>query len=413
MLGVIELSRRPGTAVSASRAQPVILCVFGTRPEAIKMAPVVNQLSNCGLFNCQVAVTAQHREMLDQVLDLFNISPAYDLNIMQAGQTLFDITMRALHGLGEIYKTVKPDLVLVHGDTSTTFVGALAAFYQQIPVGHVEAGLRTKLKYAPFPEEMNRHLTGVLADLHFAPTPAAADNLQKEGVEPDRIFITGNTVIDALLATVKPDFRFDDPALASLDFDRKIILLTTHRRENWGEPMRHIFQALRNVIVRHPEVDLVFPVHRNPDIRRLVSQELDDCPRVTLCEPLDYASFVNLMAQVHLVFTDSGGLQEEAPSLGKPVLVLRETTERPEALEAGTAALVGTDRENIVRELERLLVDPDAYQRMANAVNPYGDGQAGIRIRQAVEYFFGLRQNPPHSFPEVLREHQGRNDICS
>lgn len=394
-----------GGAGKKAKRRPVILCVFGTRPEAIKMAPVVRELSGPqSPFHCRVVVTAQHREMLDQVLDLFSIKPDFDLNIMEEGQTLPDITVRALLGLGEVYASLRPDLVLVHGDTTTTFVGALAAFYQQIPVGHVEAGLRTYQKYAPFPEEMNRHLTAVLSDLHFAPTATAAANLRAEGVGEEQIFVTGNTVIDALLATVRPGFRFHDPVLASLDFSRRIILLTTHRRENWGEPMRRIFRALKRVLLRYPDVEVVFPIHKNPRIRHLAAEELKDCPRLNLCEPLDYASFVNLMARVYLVLTDSGGLQEEAPSLGKPVLVLRETTERPEALAAGTAALVGTQEEVIVRELERLLTDELCYQKMATAVNPYGDGLAAVRIRQALEFFFGLRQTRPLPFPELPQE---------
>jgi UDP-N-acetylglucosamine 2-epimerase (non-hydrolysing) len=377
-----------------------VLCVFGTRPEAIKMAPVVRELSGrqSGL-DCRVAVTAQHREMLDQVLEVFSITPDYDLDIMEEGQSLGDITVRALRGLTEVYETLKPDLVLVHGDTTTTLVGALAAFYQKIPVGHVEAGLRTYRKYAPFPEEMNRRLTAPLCDLHFAPTARAAENLLREGIAEASIFVTGNTVIDALLSTVQPDFEFKDPALVRLDFSRRLILLTTHRRENWGGPMRRIFRALRRVILEHPEVEVVFPVHKNPAVRRLAAEELADCPRLHMCEPLDYASFVNLMAKAYLVLTDSGGLQEEAPSLGKPVLVLRETTERPEALAAGTAVLVGTREENIVKELKRLLTDQVAYQRMATAVNPYGDGRAAVRIRQAVQYFFGLRRERPLPFP--------------
>jgi len=363
------------------------------------MAPVVRELTGeHSPFECRVAVSAQHREMLDQVLELFAIRPDFDLNLMEEGQTLADITVRVLQGLIEVYAAVRPDLVLVHGDTTTTFAGALAAFYCQVPVGHVEAGLRTYRKYAPFPEEMNRHLTAVLSDLHFAPTATAADNLRREGVPEERIFVTGNTVIDALLSTVRPDFRFSDPALAGVDFRHPVILLTTHRRENWGQPMRRIFRALKAVLQRHPEVTVVFPVHRNPEIRRLVSEELAGQPRIVTCEPLDYAALVNLMARAYLVLTDSGGLQEEAPSLGKPVLVLREATERPEALAAGTAVLVGTGEERVAAELARLLEDRAAYRKMANAVNPYGDGRAAVRVRQALEFFFGLRQQPPLPF---------------
>ncbi|MGB9919993.1 MAG: non-hydrolyzing UDP-N-acetylglucosamine 2-epimerase [Moorellales bacterium] len=401
---------------SAGARRPVLVCVFGTRPEAIKMAPVVRELSRrSSPFDCRVVVTAQHREMLDQVLELFGILPDFDLDLMQEGQTLTDITVRALRGLEEVYARVRPDLVLVHGDTTTTFAGALAAFYRQIPIGHVEAGLRTRNKYAPFPEEMNRHLTGVLTDLHFAPTATAADNLRREGVSEDRIFITGNTVIDALLSTVRSDYRFSDTRLAGIDYRQRVILLTAHRRENWGAPMERIFRALRRVVERHPDVLVVYPVHKNPEIRRLVARELAGLARVVTCEPLDYASLVNLMARVYLVLTDSGGLQEEAPALGKPVLVLRETTERPEALAAGTARLVGTAEDKIVEELERLLTDQEAYHRMATAINPYGDGRAAGRIRQALEYYFGLRQRRPRAFSPAFAHKKvaGRKDSVS
>jgi UDP-N-acetylglucosamine 2-epimerase (non-hydrolysing) len=377
-----------------------VLVVFGTRPEAIKMAPVVKALEReADRFLCRVAVTAQHREMLDQVLELFDIRPAYDLDIMRAGQTLFDITERALSGLGRILEVEAPDLVLVHGDTTTTFTAALAAFYLQIPVGHVEAGLRTHNKYAPFPEEMNRHLTAVLADLHFAPTPRARANLLAEGVPAERIFVTGNTVIDALLATVRPDFAFTDPVLRNIDFaSHRILLVTTHRRENWGAPLREVYRALREIVLAYPDVVVVFPVHRNPVVRNVVLAELGDLPRVHLTEPLDYLPFANLMARCHLVLTDSGGLQEEAPALGKPVLVLRDTTERPEALEAGTVELVGTCRERVLAATRRLLDDPAAYRRMAEAVNPYGDGRAAVRIVAALAYRFGLAAEPPEEF---------------
>jgi UDP-N-acetylglucosamine 2-epimerase (non-hydrolysing) len=377
-----------------------VLVVFGTRPEAIKMAPVVKALEReRERFLCRVAVTAQHREMLDQVLELFDIKPAYDLDIMRAGQTLFDITERALSGLRRILEAEAPDLVLVHGDTTTTFAAALAAFYLQIPVGHVEAGLRTRNKYAPFPEEMNRHLTAVLADLHFAPTPRARTNLLTEGVPAERIFVTGNTVIDALQATVRPDFAFTDPVLRAVDFaSQRVLLVTTHRRENWGAPLREVYRALREVVLAYPDVVVVFPVHRNPVVRDVVLAELGGLPRVHLIEPLDYLPFANLMARCHLVLTDSGGLQEEAPALGKPVLVLRETTERPEALEAGTVELVGTARERVLAATRRLLDDPAAYRRMAEAVNPYGDGRAAARVVAALAYRFGLAAEPPEEF---------------
>ncbi|MFZ5597557.1 MAG: non-hydrolyzing UDP-N-acetylglucosamine 2-epimerase [Bacillota bacterium] len=377
-----------------------ILAVFGTRPEAIKMAPLVKELGGYGeKLRCRVAVTAQHREMLDQVLDLFEITPHYDLDIMRPGQTLFDITTRALAGLKEVLEEEKPDLTLVHGDTTTTFVSALASFYLQVPVGHVEAGLRTGNKYSPFPEEMNRHLAGVLTDLHFAPTQRAKRNLLAEGVREENIFVTGNTVIDALLATVKNDYRFSDPELNKIDFEeRRVLLVTTHRRENLGDPMRDIYTALRQVVERYPDVEIVFPVHRNPAVRSVVSEVIGDLDRVHLIEPMDYAPFVNLMKRCYMVLTDSGGMQEEAPSIGKPVLVLRDTTERPEAVDAGTVVLVGTAREKVYRETARLLDDPGHYRRMSEAVNPYGDGKASKRIAGAILYRHGLEKTPPGEF---------------
>ncbi|WP_207744354.1 non-hydrolyzing UDP-N-acetylglucosamine 2-epimerase [Desulfallas sp. Bu1-1] len=380
-----------------------VLVVFGTRPEAIKMAPLVQMLQKDGQLDCRVAVTAQHREMLDQVLRLFDIAPDYDLNIMRAGQTLFDITGRALAGLQEVLEAERPDLVLVHGDTTTTFVAALAAYYMQLPVGHVEAGLRTGNKYSPFPEEMNRRLAGALAELHFAPTARARANLLREGVDPAQIFVTGNTVIDALLATVRKDYRFGDPLLDEMDFNRhRVILMTTHRRENLGDPMREIYLALREVLERHPDVRVIFPVHKNPAVRRVVQEVLGGSDQVHLVEPMDYEPFVNLMARCHLVLTDSGGMQEEAPSLGKPVLVLRNTTERPEAVEAGTVRLVGTSRGTVREETERLLVDRDHYRAMAEAVNPYGDGRAAARIVQAIKYVFKLAGHRPQEFDRAL-----------
>ncbi|MFZ5652516.1 MAG: non-hydrolyzing UDP-N-acetylglucosamine 2-epimerase [Bacillota bacterium] len=377
-----------------------VLAVFGTRPEAIKMAPLIKELKRCGdRIRCLVAVTAQHREMLDQVLDLFEITPDYDLDIMQPGQTLFDITTRSLSGLKEVLEADKPDLTLVHGDTATTFVAALASYYLQIPVGHVEAGLRTGNKYSPFPEEMNRRLAGALTDIHFAPTGKAGKNLLAENVRAEDIFVTGNTVIDALLATVKKDYRFNDPVLDGIDFGKKrVLLLTTHRRENLGDPMRDIYLALKEILGLHPDVEIVFPVHKNPAVRTVVSEVIGGMDRVHLIEPMDYDPFMNLMQKCYMVLTDSGGIQEEAPSLGKPVLVLRNTTERPEAVEAGTVALVGTGREAVFREANRLLSDPGHYRAMAEAVNPYGDGKASKRIVQAILYRFGVAADPPVEF---------------
>jgi len=377
-----------------------VLAVFGTRPEAIKMAPLVKELEKRRAeIDCRVAVTAQHREMLDQVLSLFEITPAYDLDIMRQGQNLFDITGRALSGLQRVLLEERPDLVLVHGDTTTTFVAALSSFYMQIPVGHVEAGLRTRDKFSPFPEEINRHLTGVLADLNFAPTATARQNLLEEGVLADKIFVTGNTVIDALLATVRPGYRFNDNILDGIDYNsRRVLLVTTHRRENLGEPMRGIYRALREVVENYPDVEVVFPVHKNPAVRTVVEEELNGLERVHLIEPMDYQPFINLIGRSYLVLSDSGGLQEEAPSLGKPVLVLRNTTERPEAVEAGTVRLVGTDREKVAGETRRLLDDKVFYSKMANAVNPYGDGHASKRIVQAIRFRFGLSEESPGEF---------------
>ncbi|WP_459928538.1 non-hydrolyzing UDP-N-acetylglucosamine 2-epimerase [Desulfosporosinus burensis] len=364
-----------------------VMVVFGTRPEAIKMAPVIQALRQKDKIFCQVIVTAQHREMLDQVLQLFKIVPDFDLDLMRQGQTLTEITTRALIGLKEVFERELPDLVLVHGDTTTTFVAALAAFYAQIPVGHVEAGLRTGNKYSPFPEEMNRKLASVLADYHFAPTKTAEKNLLLEGIAPGKVFVTGNTVIDALLATVKPKYNFLDPIIEVLLKQEKtrIILVTTHRRENLGEPMRQIYHALKSTLNLFPDTHVLFPVHRNPLVRKVVTEVLGSHPRVNLVEPMDYEPFVNLMARSHLILTDSGGIQEEAPSLGIPVLVVRDTTERPEAVEAGTVSLVGTEYESVDLELKRLLSDQAAYQRMALASNPYGDGYAASRIAKIIE----------------------------
>lgn len=383
-----------------------IMTVFGTRPEAVKMAPVIKELERrSGEIVPLVAVTAQHREMLDQVLELFEITPNYDLNIMQANQTLHDITSRALLGLRDVISEAKPDMILVHGDTTTTFVAALAGFYAQVPVGHVEAGLRTQNKYSPFPEEMNRKLTGAIADLHFSPTETSKANLLAEGVKLENIFVTGNTVIDALLATVRDNYTFADPVLNQLDFaNRKVILVTTHRRENLGEPMRNIYLALQQLIEENPDVEIIFPMHKNPHVREVVNSVLGQTERVHLIEPLDYQPFVNLMARSHIILTDSGGVQEEAPSFGKPVLVLRDTTERPEAVEAGTVLLVGTDRNEVYRTASTLLKDSAAYSKMANAVNPYGDGLAAARIVDSILYSFKNSNNRPKDFKANISE---------
>ena len=363
-----------------------LMTVFGTRPEAIKMCPLVLEMHKYPEYiEPIVAVTAQHREMLDQVLELFHIKPDYDLNIMASGQTLYDITTRALNGLKEVIEDAKPDMVLVHGDTTTTFAGALAAFYAQVPVGHVEAGLRTGNKYSPYPEEMNRKLTGSIADMHFAPTSTSKENLLKENVNPEAIMVTGNTVIDALQTTVKANYEFADAEFNKI-FARgnRLILMTTHRRENLGEPMRNVYKALRKVLETHTDVEAIFPVHKNPKVREIVQEELGGLERVHLIEPMDYEPFANLMGKVDIVLTDSGGIQEEAPALGKPVLVLRDTTERPEAVDAGTVKLVGTGYEDVLRETNLLLDDPAHYQKMAEAANPYGDGKACERIIRAI-----------------------------
>ena len=376
-----------------------VMSIFGTRPEAIKMAPVVRELMrHADEIETRTLVTAQHREMLDQVLHLFRIVPDYDLNIMAAGQTLFDITSRAMHGIDEVFQQERPDLVLVHGDTTTTFAGALAAYYHQIPVGHVEAGLRTHDIYSPFPEEMNRRLTGGIATLHFAPTPTAHANLLAEGIPEGHIFVTGNTVIDALHHTVRPDYVLPTE-LGGVDFDNhRVLLVTTHRRENLGEPMRHVYRAIRDIIEQLDDVEVIFPVHRNPKVREIVREELGGLARVHLIDPLDYEPFANLMARVDIVLTDSGGIQEEAPSLGKPVLVLRDTTERPEAVTAGTVRLIGTDEQRVYEETMRLLTETTAYTHMAEAVNPYGDGAASRRIIEAILYHAGHTHTKPEPF---------------
>ena len=375
-----------------------VMSIFGTRPEAIKMAPVVLELQRQSKIESVVAVTAQHREMLDQVLKLFDIRPDFDLNIMSEGQTLFDITSRALSGLDGVLSQVQPDVVLVHGDTTTTFAGALAAYYHQIEVGHVEAGLRTRNKFSPYPEEMNRRLTGALADVNFAPTLTAKENLLRENVDPKNIFVTGNTVIDALYQTVRPDFKFTGE-LSRVDFDnRRIILVTTHRRENLGEPMRNVYKALKSLVDEFPNVEIIFPVHKNPKVREVVDAELGNLERVRLTDPLDYEPFANLMSRASLILTDSGGVQEEAPALGKPVLVLRDTTERPEAVHAGTVKLIGTARDAVYSAAKTLLTDEAAYRQMAEARSPYGDGHAAQRIVKALLYRHKYSSEPPDEF---------------
>ncbi len=379
-----------------------VMTVFGTRPEAIKMAPVVLELmKHPGEIITVTTVTAQHREMLDQVLNLFGIKPDHDLDIMAAGQTLFDITTRAMNGLHKVLNQEKPDIVLVHGDTTTTFAGALAAYYHQTAVGHVEAGLRTYNKYSPFPEEMNRHLTGVIADLHFAPTLTSEQNLLRENVAKDKIFVTGNTVIDALHHAVRHDFSFENEQLKGVDFQgHRIVTVTTHRRENLGEPMRHVYKAVKALLDDFADIEVIFPVHRNPDVRAIVNEELGGIDRVHLIEPLDYEPFANLMHRSSIILTDSGGVQEEAPALGKPVLVLRDTTERPEAVAAGTVKLVGTDLETVYQEAKRLLADEAEYRKMAESCNPYGDGEAARRIVEALLYHYGYSRQAPDRFGE-------------
>lgn len=376
-----------------------VMTVFGTRPEAIKMAPVILELQKYPKeIATVVAVTAQHREMLDQVLRLFHIRPDHDLNIMAEEQTLFDITERALAGLDKVLTAEQPDLVLVHGDTTTTFTGALAAYYHRMAVGHVEAGLRTRSKYSPFPEELNRRLTGAIADIHFAPTATSERNLRAENVPQGRIFVTGNTVIDALHHTVRRDYAFSEP-LSDIDFqNQRILLVTTHRRENLGEPIRHVYKALRQLAEEFSDIAVVFPVHRNPKVREVVRQELGDVPRVYLIDPLDYEPFANLMARSALILTDSGGVQEEGPALGKPVLVLRDTTERPEAVAAGTVKLIGTAEANVYEEAYQLLTDRAAYRAMSEACNPYGDGQAARRIVEAIRCRYGFLPHGPERF---------------
>jgi UDP-N-acetylglucosamine 2-epimerase (non-hydrolysing) len=361
-----------------------IAVVFGTRPETIKMAPIIKELERRKI-DCLTIVTAQHREMLDQELAVFNINPDYDLDIMEHDQDLFYVTTTVLNDIKPVLRKEKPDIVLVQGDTTTAFAASLAAYYFKIPIGHVEAGLRTWNKLNPYPEEINRQLVTRLTDLHFAPTQWGKDNLMREGISPDDIYVTGNTVIDALLMIVDPNHVFAEPALRAIDFrDKKIILMTSHRRESFGEPMRNTFMACRELVNANPDVELIYPVHPNPNVQKTATEILGNIPRVHLIEPLDYRPFVQLMNKSYLILTDSGGVQEEAPSLGKPVLVLRKTTERPEAIEAGTAKLVGTDKEVIYKEAQRLLTDKQTYLEMSTKANPYGDGKSAGRIIDAI-----------------------------
>ena len=358
-----------------------VMTIFGTRPEAIKMAPLVKELKSRENIECIVCVTAQHRQMLDQVLEVFNIKPDYDLNIMQTGQTLSDITSKALKGLEQIIKEVKPDIVLVHGDTTTTFAGALAAFYTQVDIGHVEAGLRTWNKYSPYPEEMNRQMVGVMADMHFAPTENSKNSLLKEGKKPETIYVTGNTAIDALSTTV--DSNYTNPIFEWVGNDR-LILLTAHRRENLGEPMRHMFRAIKRVVQEFDDVKVIYPVHLNPKVRTIASEILGNNDKIKLIDPLEVIDFHNFMNKAYIILTDSGGIQEEAPSLGKPVLVLRNTTERPEGIQAGTLKLAGTHEDTIYELIKELLTNKSSYEKMSKAVNPYGDGTASKRIVDAI-----------------------------
>ena len=372
-----------------------IMTIFGTRPEAIKMAPLVLQLKKDPELEPIVVVTAQHREMLDQVLEIFNITPDYDLNVMKQNQTLSEVTSRVLMGLEDVIKEAQPDMVLVHGDTTTTFTGALAAFYNETAIGHVEAGLRTHNKYSPFPEEMNRQMTGVMADLHFAPTTQSAQNLINENKKEETVCITGNTAIDALNTTVSDDYVSE--VLKSHD-GLKTILLTAHRRENIGEPMHNIFKAVKRIVDEYDDVAVVYPMHKNPKVREIAKTYLDNHDRIDLIEPLDVIDFHNFAHQAHFILTDSGGVQEEAPSLGKPVLVLRDTTERPEGVEAGTLKLAGIEEEKIYELTKELLDDEALYKSMSEASNPYGDGKASERICENIKYYFNILDEKPKSF---------------
>lgn len=362
-----------------------VLFVFGTRPEGIKMAPIIKEIQKRKNLECYTCVTGQHREMLDQVLEIFDIEPDYDLNIFKKGQSLTDVTTKTLLGLEGILDELKPDILLVQGDTTTVFAAALAAFYKKIKIGHVEAGLRSGNLYSPYPEEANRKLTGVISNYHFAPTESNRQNLIREGYDEKNIFITGNTVIDALKYSVREDFVFDDEILNDIDYNRDVVLLTAHRRENWGKPMEDIFKAIRRVVLEKENLEIVFPRHLNPIVREAAEKYFADLDRVHLIEPLSYLPFSNLMARVKFVVTDSGGVQEEAPALGKPVLVLRNETERMEGVEAKTAKLVGTKEQDVYESIVVLLEDKDLYDEMARAVNPYGDGHAAEKIVDVLE----------------------------
>lgn len=379
-----------------------VMSVFGTRPEAIKMAPLVKQLEQQEQIESILCVTAQHREMLDQVLEIFSLKPKYDLDIMQQRQTLAGITTRALEGLEGVMAKEKPDIVLVHGDTTTTFAGALAAYYNQIAVGHVEAGLRTYDKYQPFPEEMNRRLTGALADMQFSPTPLAKEHLLKENISPEHIFITGNTVIDVLQTTIEKDYHFSVDVLNQIDYEhKKVIAMTAHRRENLGQPLINICNSVKRIVDENPEVEVVYAVHKNPAVVEPVHAILGNHPRIHLLDPLDLKDMHNLMSRSYFVMTDSGGLQEEVPSMGKPVLVLRNVTERPEGVDAGTLKLAGTEEETIYQMAHQLLHDTKEYEKMAQAKNPFGDGHASERIVKAILYHFHRIENRPEDY--ILR----------
>lgn len=377
-----------------------VLTIFGTRPEAIKMAPVVNELNNqSDRFESIVAVTAQHREMLDQVLHTFNIVPDYDLDVMKKNQTLSEITSNVLIGLDKVMKEAKPDIVLVHGDTTTTFAASISAYYNQIKVGHVEAGLRTWDKYSPFPEEINRQLTDVIADVYFAPTSQSKQNLLKENHLEEKIFITGNTAIDALKQTIKEDYYH--PVLDNIASGNKLVLVTMHRRENQGEPMERVFKAIRQVVDEQSDVEIVFPVHLNPIVQDAAKKILGEHPRIHLIAPLEVIDFHNLAAKSYMIMTDSGGVQEEAPSLGVPVLVLRDTTERPEGVAAGTLKLIGTKTESIIKEMSKLLENEQEHKRMSNSCNPYGDGDASQRILTSILFMFKQIGKRPDDFEQI------------
>lgn len=377
-----------------------IAIIFGTRPETIKMFPIISEINKYPhLLNCRIIVSGQHREMLDQMLEIFQITPDYDLNIMEQGQSLSSITKNSLLGIEKILKKERPSMVLVQGDTTTTFTGALAAFYQKIKIGHIEAGLRTNNKYYPFPEEINRHLTSVLVDLHFAPSKQSSKNLLSEGVKREDVFISGNTVIDSLFLMIKEKYIFREPLLKNKKiFEKNIILVTMHRRENWGEPLRKTCRAINKIIGEYPDVSVIFPLHKNPEIRKNVKEILQNKKDILLLDTLDYDDMINLMSKSYIILTDSGGIQEEGPSLGKPVLVLRDETERPEAVEAGVVKMIGTNEERVYREVVILLDSKDKYREMSKNINPYGDGRASERIVKKILYNFNLINQSPDEF---------------